>query len=1121
MELYNPAADSIRIPEAITINGNGVTETSPIGAIRFHASSGSVVLNGVITAATASKIAHDGASIYSLAFGTGGIVNTGGITFAVNYIGSYTPQILVNGIISGAGYITKEGTGLGKLVLNNANIYTGITTVTAGILQITNNDALGSATAGTGTSYTTVTNLASLELNGTAALTIPEDIRINGLGVGSINGALRQIYGAAASTLIGGLTLSSAARLNNDATTLLTISTGGITNSNLLTVGVTSTGDVNISSVITGNGGITKDGTGNLILSANNNTVYTGVTTVSQGVLKVSNAYALGATSGNTVVNGGTVLLDSAGYTINEPFNIIGLGFNNLGTIRNLGQVSTLNGAITLAGSASIVSSGSNTTTSADSLLITAAVDLGATGNYILTTVVDRGMNISGVISGNTGGLTKMGLDTLLITGTAANTYKGATLLSYGKIRIKKAAAFGTVDAGTTINIGTTVLIDLNTFTVTEPFNINGSGILTGGVYEGAIKTLYGINSITGTISLLGNSKINMGAAYKVSNSSDSLRLSAINTGTASGFELTLTTNVGARVLGEISGKGSLIKEGLDTLLLSVVNTYAGATKLTAGCLRLGANYVLPSTATNSIIFNGGTFSSGGFTDTLGIMSITENSGIDIRYTPTHTLYFSEKANFAAGKTLMIYGWSGLVAETITKFGQSKGGDSVLVLKTLLKRSGETSTSKTNTMTKYGQEITAAIFTNYRGKLFFTAATPFVSTLLNTYELNRILFHNDFSGTDYAASQNASTRELVAGDAYVAPTETQIAPTISATTVTIASATTATVGGTISATGGVTINSSGVVWSTSPAPSVLLSTKSTNGGTVAGALVSSTASTLVAGTMYYARAYASYTIGTKTGTAYGPEQSFYIPNGTASFPGTSAAQLKLYGVNTDGWYYIKTSTMASAKQVYCNMTDDGGGWMLVSYHPQASTSNDGVYYPNTWNGGEGSLTYKMSVNTMDLWYNNGTVQATSVMRMSNKSNAITPLLANITMASKIVYSNPSNLTLSVTNPVAIVNNTTMNGTWSNLKGFTVNGGLTLAGAVVGPGDWLVTATDYWQVNNQIGSTGTNGRQLAPLQGNTGLTRFSAAPSVIYGMQDIPSTTGASDATWGTYAVFIK
>ena len=97
------------------------------------------------------------------------------------------------------------------MVLNNANIYTGITTVTAGILQITNNDALGSATAGTGTSYTTVTNLASLELNGATAITVPEDIRINGLGVGSINGALRQISTAAATTLIGGLTSTTSA----------------------------------------------------------------------------------------------------------------------------------------------------------------------------------------------------------------------------------------------------------------------------------------------------------------------------------------------------------------------------------------------------------------------------------------------------------------------------------------------------------------------------------------------------------------------------------------------------------------------------------------------------------------------------------------------------------------------------------------------------------------------------------------------------------------------------------------------------------------------------------------------------------------------------------------------
>ena len=924
-----------------------------------------------------------------------------------------------------------------------------------------------------------------------------------------------KISTAAATTLIGGLTSSSAARLNNDAITLLSISTGGITNTGLLTVGVTSTGDVNISSLITGAGGVTKDGTGNLILSANNSTVYTGVTNVNQGILKVMNANALGVASNNTVINGGTVLLDSAGYTINEQFNIIGLGFNNLGTIRNLGKISTLAGNITLAGSASIASSGYNTTTSADSLLITGAIDLGSAGsatNFILTTVADRGMNISGVVSGTTGGLTKMGLDTLLITGTGTNTYGGTTVISYGTTRIKKLTALGATTVGTTINIGASLLIDLNAFTLAEPFIINGNGVLSGGIYQGAIKTLYGINALTGTISLLGNSKINIGAAYAVSNSSDSLKLSSIVTGSSSGFELTLLTNVGTRVLGTISGYGSIIKEGLDTLVYSAINTYAGATKLTSGCLRLGANYVLPSAATNSFIFNGGTFSSGGYTDTLGILSITENSGLDIRYTPAHNLYFSEKANFTAGKKLTIYGWSGISLATITKYGQSKGGDTS-TMKTLLKRTGETSINKPNTMTMYGQEVSAAIYTNYNGKIKFYTT----STLLNSYESNRIIFHNDYTGTDYITDQNTTSKELFAGVVYLAANDNIVVPTISATTVAVASnGTTATVGGTISSIGGVTLSSSGVVWSTNSAPTVSLTTKTNNGGTAAATFTGAT-TTLTKGVMYYARAYAVYTVGSITGTVYGPEQSFYVADGTASFPGTSAAQLKLYGVNTDGWYYIKTSTMTSAKQVYCNMTDDGGGWMLVSYHPQASTSNDGIYYPNTWNAGEGSITTKMSANTMDLWYNNAVAQATSVMRLSSTSNAITPLLTNMTFVNKVVYTNPSNLNLSVTNPVAIVNNTQMTGTWSPLKGYTLMSGSL---ATFGPGDWLFDATNYWMVNTPTTNSGINGRTNV-LQANGSLTKFSSGPSVAYGMENISSSSYSITGAVGSYAVFIK
>jgi hypothetical protein len=300
---------------------------------------------------------------------------------------------------------------------------------------------------------------------------------------------------------------------------------------------------------------------------------------------------------------------------------------------------------------------------------------------------------------------------------------------------------------------------------------------------------------------------------------------------------------------------------------------------------------------------------------------------LDIRYTPIHELRFSEKANFVADKKLTIYGWSGLVAETITKFGQSKGGDSTFVLKTLLKRTGETSTSKTNTMTKYGQEISAAIFTNYRGKLFFTSATPFAATLLNQFELNRIIFHNDFSGIDYAASQNNSTRELVAGDVYVTPTETQVAPTISQSTVVAITSSGATVGGTISATGGVTINSSGVVWSTIPLPSIFLSTKTTNGRTTVGTYTG-TASSLSVATLYYARAYATYTMGTKTGTAYGPEITFTTlaaPTGTQADPITNLSQTLSAGT----YYFAPPGATNATYQLYYEPNFRGTGYGFV------------------------------------------------------------------------------------------------------------------------------------------------------------------------------------------------
>jgi len=49
--------------------------------------------------------------------------------------------------VSGGGGLTKRGAGL--LILGNNNSYAGVTTVNSGILEITDNQALGSTAAGT------------------------------------------------------------------------------------------------------------------------------------------------------------------------------------------------------------------------------------------------------------------------------------------------------------------------------------------------------------------------------------------------------------------------------------------------------------------------------------------------------------------------------------------------------------------------------------------------------------------------------------------------------------------------------------------------------------------------------------------------------------------------------------------------------------------------------------------------------------------------------------------------------------------------------------------------------------------------------------------------------------
>ena len=238
--------------------------------------------------------------------------------------------------------------------------------------------------------------------------------------------------------------------------------------------------------------------------------------------------------------------------------------------------------------------------------------------------------------------------------------------------------------------------------------------------------------------------------------------------------------------------------------------------------------------------------------------------------------------------------------------------------------------------------------------------------------------------------------------------------------------------------------------------------------------------------------------------------------GTLGDPGTSAQAIYNAGQTTSGWYYIKTSSMATARQVYCNMTDEGGGWMLISYSPQFATAGGyGAGYPNTWENGEGTLN-RLRVSTMDLWKHNGVAQCTQVLKMATTTASQIPLLANMSIANKVIYTNPSNLSLStVSNYPAFVNNTPMTGTWYPVKGHTL---MNTSLSVNAPGDWIYQAGVWWTVcgpSTQLSADGRSGNA----QGTGSWT--NPANSSVYGMANVAATGNSQSVNLNSYAVYIK
>ncbi len=467
---------------------------------------------------------------------TGGTINLAGSASANNTISTGSAvTATINSELTGTTGMTKSGSG--TLNLGGVNTYSGNTIVSAGVLAVSNASALGASGSA---NRTIVSSGAGLEVSGGVNIA-SEEFTISGTGISS-GGAIRSTSGD--NTLGGDILLGAAARVNTDAGSL-TLG-GNVTNGGfLLTVG--GSGSTTMSGNISGGGGLTKDGSGTLVLSGASD--YTGITTVSNGVLNVRNSSALGTVAGSTTVASGAALELQGGIAVGtEGLSIVGTGVSNGGAVRNISGTNTFAGAVTMSG-ASRINSDSGT------LGFTGTVSMGSS---ILTVGGAGATYFSGALS--SGNLT-VESGSVTLNGTAANTYTGTTSLTGGDLTLAKTAGTNAVAGNLSVSGGTVRLGASDQIANSSAVTVSGGSIDLGGYSEGV-----------GAVVISGGA--------------------SIGNGTFSGANYTLS---GSTISANLTGSGAMSVTAGTNTLSGNSSAYSGAVTVAGGTLNVAADNALGS----------------------------------------------------------------------------------------------------------------------------------------------------------------------------------------------------------------------------------------------------------------------------------------------------------------------------------------------------------------------------------------------------------------------------------------------------------------------------------------------------------------------------------------------
>ena len=602
--------------------------------------------------AAASVVNVNNVSTFGVNLANGGtlantiITSLGAIVTGNN--GAASTQTL-SGVISGAGALNQNGAG--TTILTAANTYTGTTTALQGTLQI-GNGATGSISVSSAVSTLAGATLAlNLANGGIFANDVANAGAVNGLvaganvntisgiisGVGVLNqngtgttiltgansysGATTVNFGTLqiGNGLIGSINPASPVTVAGGATLAVNLVTGGTLGNNIVdngSVNAIQTGINNIIGVISGTGVFNQNGTGTTNVSGAN--TYLGLTTVNAGILEVRNNTALGTVAAGTVVINGASLRLATGITVGaEALTINGFGAaGTTGALTNVaGGTATYGGAITAATNSSISSNGGNLTLTGGIVKTNVALILNNAGGVI---------NVNGV--GITGDLVGFNDDLVANGGTTnlnvANNYVGPTWLING----------ATVNANVINALPNSNNVNLALRTTVEFENQSGAtpGVMAAGT-GGSILSLGAAQSaqwIDGSFGAVPASRINLnGNILTLGTTALPNGSVAPPLGGAPDFRGVIADGTGA------AGSGGVTKDGLNTQILSGLNTYTGATRVTGGTLRAGStqafgvNSPVLVGAAGILDLAGNSNTIGSLSDIAGVGGIVQNTG--------------------------------------------------------------------------------------------------------------------------------------------------------------------------------------------------------------------------------------------------------------------------------------------------------------------------------------------------------------------------------------------------------------------------------------------------------------------------------------------------------------